>query len=90
MILLAILLAYRVQYYRYMSTTKTNKTEAYDYLTANHLQWGRQDATHIYVWELGYCVRTETEEVLMALGFHKLSEEFDRVCGKTMSVYKHK
>lgn len=62
--------------------------EAYDYLDSNNLQWGRQDAEHIYVWEPGYKCYSDTEAVLMEAGFRLMRQEFDKMCGKTMNLYK--
>lgn len=62
--------------------------EAYDYLDSMNLQWGRRDAEHIYVWEPGYCCRSDTERTLMKAGFILLQQEFDKICGKTMNLYK--
>jgi hypothetical protein len=72
----------------------SNQT-AYQFLTDNHLQWGRKDSNHIFVWTSGYKTHFEdghygVEKILMESGFRMISEEFDRICGKTIAIYWHK
>lgn len=69
----------------------TNK-EAYETLTANRYQWDRVDETHIAVWTSGYVTHEahSLERYLMHAGMRLIKQEFDKACGKTCNVFKHK
>ena len=71
--------------------TLTNK-QAYQALTAANVHWDRKDAKHIVVFTSGYkCANCHNiEKYLMQAGMRIVSQEFDRMSGKTFSVYKHK
>lgn len=69
----------------------TNK-EAYEKLDESKLQWGRKDKNTIYVWTSGYHTNDmhQIEKVLMQAKMCMISAEFDKMCGKTVSYFKHK
>lgn len=69
----------------------TNK-QAYEALTKANAHWGRKDDKHIYVWTEGYKTADahNVERFLMQAGMRCMSQEFDSVCGKTCSTFKHK
>lgn len=75
-----------------LETGKLTNKQAYDALINSGLQWGRHDANHIYVWTQGYkCAEHyEVEKLLSRAGMRMLTEEFDKYCGQTRAVYRHK
>lgn len=67
-------------------------TQAYEALTKANAPWTRKDATHIVVYTSGYVTQEahDIEKFLMQAGMRLVSQEFDKVCGKTFNVFKHK
>ena len=66
--------------------------EAYKELSDKHVHWDRKDSNHIIVWTNGYKTQDchNIEKFLMQAGMFIVRQEFDKICGKTYSVYKHK
>lgn len=69
-----------------------NNREAYQALTEARVHWDRKDGNHIIVWTSGYLTAEchEIERFLMQAKMRAVSQEFDKVCGKTVTTYKHK
>lgn len=65
--------------------------QAYQQLSDNYVHWDRKDANHIIVWTSGYETADchDIEEFLMRAGMRCCERKFDRMCGKTYSVYRH-
>jgi len=67
--------------------------EAYNWLTEINAHWGRQDSNHIYVWVSGYkhadCYEVYAKALNKA-GMRLISENFDKICGKTKLMFRHK
>lgn len=66
--------------------------EAYKYLSDLNLQWARKDSKTIYVWTPGYICQDihDIEKTLMQAGMRAISQKFDRICGQTVTYFKHK
>ncbi len=57
------------------------------------VHWDRKDKNHIIVWTSGYKTAEchEIERYLMDnFKMTCMSQKFDSLCGKTVSVFKHK
>lgn len=69
----------------------TNK-QAYEVLSKNNVHWDRKDATHIVVYTGGNMTSDvyTVAEFLKKAGMVAIDMEFDQVCGKTRTVYRHK
>jgi hypothetical protein len=71
---------------------KLTNQQAYDALIESHVHWDRKDSQHIIIWTSGYktadCMKIET--FLMQAGMRCVKQEFDKHCGKTFSIFKHK
>lgn len=66
--------------------------DAYKALTKAGCHWDRKDESHIILWTPGYITQEahNVEKFLMQAGMRLVAQEFDRVCGKTYNVFKHK
>lgn len=71
---------------------KLSNKQAYEALTKANAHWDRKDANHIVVWTSGYVTQDahNVEKFLMQAGMRIVEQEFDRICGKTKNVFKHK
>lgn len=69
----------------------TNK-QAYQALSNANVHWDRKDNNHIVVWTSGYKTQDayNIEKFLNQAGMQCLEMRFDKICGKTQAVYKHK
>lgn len=69
----------------------TNK-QAYEILNKYYIHWSRKDAKHIIIWTSGYKTQEAhaIEALLRQAKMRIVEQEFDRMCGKTFSVFKHK
>ena len=66
--------------------------QAYKILTENNFHWDRVSAKEIIVWTPGYKTAAcfEIEEILMKAKMFALKRDFDEMCGKTYTIFKHK
>jgi len=64
----------------------------YDQFKANNVHWQRRDNETIVVWTSGYKTSEcyDIESFLMKSKCYCISMDFDKQCGKTKAVYKHK
>jgi hypothetical protein len=71
---------------------KLTNLQAYDALIKAHVHWSRQDANHIVVYTSGYITQEahNIEKFLMQAGMRLVEQEFDRICGQTKNVFKHR
>lgn len=66
----------------------TNK-EAYEGLTKANVHWDRVSEKEIVVWTSGYQT-ADCRKYLMQAGMRVTTQEFDRICGRIRTVYRHK
>ncbi len=73
-----------------MAASKLTAQEAYAALSANHVHWDGYDTNHIIVWTSGYITNEahELERYLMTAGFRAVKQEFDKICGKTFTIFR--
>ena len=66
--------------------------QAYEALSNSNVHWDRQDASHIVIWTSGYITADamNIERFLRQAGMVAMSQDYDSVCGKTKTLYKHK
>lgn len=66
--------------------------QAYEGLTKAHANWDRVSEKEIVVWTSGYVTADchLVEEYLMQAGMFVTSQDYDTICGKTRTVYRHK
>lgn len=66
--------------------------DAYQALIKANVHWSRQDDNHIVVWTEGYLTQDchNIEKFLLGAKMRIVKQEFDKYCGKTFTVYKHK
>lgn len=69
-----------------------NNREAYEMLTEKRVHWGRLNDNHIFIWVEGYFTQDfyDLATILNWNGMRMTESEFDRMCGKTRGVFKHK
>lgn len=69
-----------------------NIQNAFRALTRENIHWDRIDKAHIVVWTSGYNTvdAQAIEKYLMQFKVYLVGQEFDKVCGKTRTVYYHK
>ena len=75
-----------------MKKSKLTNQQAYEQLTANHVHWDRKSSNEIIVWTSGYLTADchNIEKFLMQAGMLCIKQEFDQMCGKTYSIFRHK
>lgn len=70
----------------------TKEQYAYNELTRVNAFWGRIDSNTIYIYTDGYLTQDchNIESFMLANGFRSIEQNFDKYCGKTKTIYKHK
>lgn len=68
----------------------SKEQEFYDQLIKDNVFWGRNPDNSIYIYTDGYKTQEHYDlaEYANSMGFAYVSEEFDRICGKTRLIIK--